>query len=206
MPSMNTAWGQAIPSYAQNGQMIRLGKKDIDSLLPKVEKGLEQYCLLQQKLNKCQVNRNSDFQKEFTRFYRVRRNQEWRDHYFDLLESMKKKPLNFEKALQEIYQQTGRHEASFASKLIATINPDTPVIDSIVLKNVGLKLPYYGAKNRLRKIVEIHSNLKTYFRDFSKKENGKYLIKRFQKTYPRANITDIKMIDLVLWQKRVNKA
>ena len=186
--------------------MISLGKKDINNVLPTVKERLKQYCWLQQNLNERQVNQDNEFQTKFNHFYRVRRNQEWRSHYFDLLESMKKKQLNFEEALHKIHQQTGRYEASFVSKLIATINPDTPVIDNIVLKNVGLKLPYYGAKNRLRKIAEILSKFKTYFRDFSKKENGKYLIKRFQNTYPETNITNIKMIDLVLWQKREKKA
>lgn len=33
-------------------------------------------------------------------------------------------------------------------------------------------------------------------------ENGKYLVQRFRETYPDANVTEIKMLDLVLWQTR----
>jgi hypothetical protein len=33
-----------------------------------------------------------------------------------------------------------------------------------------------------------------------------YLVERFRNEYPDANITEVKVVDLVLWQTRPNKA
>src|SRR5439155_1069029 len=49
-----------------------------------------------------------------------------------LLERRKRQPASFGSVLRELHEATGRFEASFASKLVATIRPDTPVIDSVV--------------------------------------------------------------------------
>jgi hypothetical protein len=48
---------------------------------------------------------------------------------------------------EELHRTTGRCEASFASKLSATIGPTMPVIDSVVLRNLNLRLPPSGSSN-----------------------------------------------------------
>ena len=53
------------------------------------------------------------------------------------MEIAKRDELKFDVVLDLLHQETNRYEASFASKLIATINPSMPVIDSIVLKNLA---------------------------------------------------------------------
>ncbi len=44
--------------------------------------------------------------------------------------------MEYIEILSEIFKNTGRVEASFASKLYATLYPDYPFIDSIVLNNL----------------------------------------------------------------------
>ena len=56
--------------------------------------------------------------------------------------------INFPEALRALRERTGRLEASFASKLVATLDPNKPVIDKFVLSNFNLRLPYHGAANR----------------------------------------------------------
>lgn len=110
--------------------------------------------------------------------------------------------LDFSDVLTEIYNSTGRVEASFASKLYATLVPTAPVIDAIVLVNLWLKLPKPWDLNRLSKIVEIHKEIGNRFTQFFNTENGQYLVSAFHKEYPEANISKEKMLDLILWQIR----
>ena len=140
--------------------MIKLDQNDIRNALPRVKKGLDQYVDIQSRLHSVDVSEDVDFQKMFTVFYRVRRNKEWRSKYFSILQTAKREGCDFEEALKRIHQQTGRIEASFASKLAATIDTRLPVIDSIVMRNVGKKLPYRGAKNRQEIVVKQHEELR----------------------------------------------
>ena len=119
-----------------------------------------------------------------------------------LMERAKREQLQFHVVLDLLRQATNRYETSFASKLIATINPSMPVIDSIVLKNLGLRLPYSTATNRALQICKLHQKLTALFGTFLSTEDGKYLVEQFKAKYPNANITEVKMLDLVLWQTR----
>jgi hypothetical protein len=97
---------------------------------------------------------------------------------------------------------TDSYEASFASKLLPTIEPSMPVVDSIVLGNLNLKLPWSNSKDRFA--PDLHASLLTdrLFNEFLSTQNGKYLVHRFHAMYPHTNVTEIKMLDLVLWQTR----
>ncbi len=182
--------------------MINLTKEQIDIALTKIEEGLNKYCWIQKNLTNIDVSINKIFQNKFIYFYKIRRNQVWLQHYFSLLERVKFNEINFKNALEYMLQHTGRYEASFVSKLVATVDPELPVIDKFVLKNVGLRLPYATAKNKKAKIIEIYEKLEKIFPAFLNTENGLYLVKRFSEKFPYVSITQTKMVDLVLWQTR----
>ena len=57
--------------------------------------------------------------------------------------------FDFSLTLVELFAATGRIEASFASKLHATLHPNAPVTDSVVLENLGLRLPAVAVPDRL---------------------------------------------------------
>lgn len=110
--------------------------------------------------------------------------------------------FDFSRTLAELFAATGRIEASFASKLYATHHPNSPVIDSVVLENLGLKLPRASDPDRLAKVVGIHDDLAKSFADLLATEDGKYLVTSFRSAYPNAAVTDEKALDLILWQIR----
>lgn len=58
-----------------------------------------------------------------------------------LMPRPKREALPFHDVLRALHHATGRWEASFASKLVATFDPSKPMIDAVVLTNVGLRLP-----------------------------------------------------------------
>jgi hypothetical protein len=147
---------------------------------------------------------NRDFQRAFNGFYRIRRNAgKWQPAYYGIMGQVTQGGFSFEKILNEVYQQTNFVEASYSSKLYATIYPDEPVIDRFVLENMGLKLNNNGENGvRLKRIVELYNNVKKNIQDILESDMGKYAVGRFREEYPNHKITDTKVIDLVLWRIR----
>lgn len=184
---------------------ITLTKTQIDTALPKVAKGLDQYVWLQANRDSSDLRSNSLFRRRFNHFYRVRRKKEWQDQFDELLESLKGETVCVPDVFDALYRATGRYEASFASKLLATLDPHMPIIDSVVLKNLQLRLPAASSKDRVNRIHQLHSSLLSCCRDYLATEDGKYLVKRFRETYVATEVSDIKMLDLVVWQTRAKK-
>lgn len=182
---------------------IALTKEQILGALPLVERGLRKYFWIQSEvaLGAARVS-DRDFQKKFNGFYRIRRNQEWQATYYGLFASNLLTGIEFREGLDFMLERTGRFEASFISKLVATIHPSKYVIDSMVLRNVGLALPLANASNRIERICGIHKMLDEMCNGFLETELGRFLVEHFRKAYPWANITEAKMLDLVLWQIR----
>ena len=181
---------------------MELTKVIIDSALPLIENGLIKYLFIQNNFHKTNVFEDREFQKKFNHFYRVRRGSEWQEKFYRILEESKNCDRSFSEVLEALSHSTGRVEASFSSKLLATVKPNNVVLDSIVLKNMGLKLPYSSVKNRKEKVVDIFNNLDRKLNEIVISDAGEYLVSEFKKMYPEANITKIKMLDLVLWQTR----
>jgi hypothetical protein len=184
---------------------INLTKTQIDAALPKVAKGLQQYVWLQAKRDASDLRSDSPFRRQLNHFYRVRRKKEWQDTFYELLENFKGAAVGFADVFDALYRATGRYEASFASKLLASLNPDMPVIDSIVLGNLKLRLPAANSKNRVSRIYQLHAKFLTCFTDYLAMEDGKYLVTRFREIYPGIDVAEIKMLDFVLWQTRAKK-
>ena len=81
---------------------------------------------------------SSAFQRAFNGYYRIRRNEEWRQHYYDLFVKAKVERFSFEQIITELFRLTGNVEASFSSKMLATIDASKPIWDQYVLQNLGL--------------------------------------------------------------------
>jgi hypothetical protein len=190
---------------------IYLTRSQIKDALPKVSGGLRKYLSIQEFLS-AGVNRtNSEaFERSFVSYYKVRRAISWRKTYFALLLGAspmgRNKSTNFQEVLNYLHRHTGRVEASFSSKLVATIDPNQPVIDSVVLGNLGARLPFPYKANRLLEIGLLYDRLRDCFVKFLGTEDGEFLVSEFKSQYPEFRITNIKMLDFILWQTRPPKS
>lgn len=184
-----------------NGKTLSV--RDIDTALSKIRGSIRTYYWIQSNLRSCDVSTNRDFQRRFNGFYRVRRSREWQQHYYRLMERSKIRKPAFKSILAAIRKTTNRLEPSFASKLVATIDPNKPVIDQHVLNYFGLKMPVYGRKNREEGIVEIYGQLVEKYKMLMN-GNGQIMQARFKRFYSNMNnqISDLKKMDFVLWQSR----
>ena len=106
---------------------IRLSRQLLTEYLPSVESGLEKYSWIQAEVVEREVATDAEFQQRFKRFYRIHhRPPRWEQVFIGLLEQCKTAPPSFEAVLKTLHAKTGRVEASFASKLTATIDPSSP--------------------------------------------------------------------------------
>ena len=110
--------------------------------------------------------------------------------------------LHLEKYLNTSGVRLNRLEASFSSKLVATVNPDLPVWDAEVLRNLQIKKPLSTDKNRLKKTIEIYDEIIVWYANYLKNEKGQIQLAEFNNKFPNSGISDLKKIDLILWQTR----
>ncbi len=96
-----------------------------------------------------------DFQRAFNGYYRIRRNEKWRQHYYDLFAKAKTEHYSFEQIITELYRITGNVEASFSSKMLATIDASKPIGNQYVLQNLGLELMGKTQEEKLQDAVAV---------------------------------------------------
>ncbi len=168
---------------------------------------LGNYDYLQRQLLKSNVTADRSYQTKFNGFYRMRQRPRcWYEFFFSILEREKfNSTISFKEILIEIYRTTGRVEPSFSSKMVATINPELIVYDKEVVQNLNLKIPYARkpAQRRICRLIDVYSQIQD--KSFELRQNSKFgeLRTRFDTTFPQyAHFTDVKKLDLFLWQVR----
>lgn len=165
---------------------------------------LSRYAYTIRSLRSLNVAENSEYQRTFNGLYMVRRNAFWRTKFYEVMEKLKvQSEPNFEAVLTELWEATGRAEASFASKLIATINPSLPVYDSIVRLHLGI--PQRSASDRHRMALLSSDYAKIQAHSFEETRNPKFRVLRemFNTAFPEfKDFSDTKVLDLMIWQMR----
>ena len=179
---------------------------DIDVVkktLPKIENGIDKYLLIMKSFRSCDVLNSIDFQKMYNGFYRIRqRSPEFYKCYYDYMEQHKNDSLTFKDIITHFYYSLNRIESSFSSKLLATVEPDMPIWDSIVLKNLGLKSPPYYKNDRLQSNIELYSHIVNWYTEYLKTQNAKDVLNVFDDIYPKVKLSNVKKIDFALWSIR----
>jgi len=174
--------------------------------LPRIAHGVEKYQSLIERIQKTDVTENTTFQINYNDFFKMRqRPQEYYREYYRYMQQQKDNGnLTFEAVLNHFYAKFGRVEASFSSKLLSMINPNMPVWDKFVISNLGLTPPSYAKppEERIRQTIKIYAAICKWYDDFMKTDEVRAWIELFDQKYPNSRITDVKKIDLILWQTR----
>jgi len=162
--------------------------------------GLDKYKTIIKNVKLLNVSIDKEFQKTFNHFYKVRRDKQWLETYYEFFEENKNKSdLNFECIITHLYQKTGQIEASFSSKLLATVNPDMPIWDQYVLRNLDLKLKGKTQDERLLNAIKLYSQLIEWYKKYLTTDNAKesiVLIKSLGSKFQF--LTDTKIIDYLI--------
>lgn len=167
--------------------------------------GFDKYRIIMNNYIQTDVSKDKNFQTLFDGYYKVRRNEAWRSMYYDLFQKSKgMTTVSFEYILRTLYKNTnGRIEPSFASKLLATLNPDKPIWDQYVIKNLGKKIVGRNNEEKLKSAILIYEEIDKEIHQFIKSSNGSECIRKFDEVFPDySNINPVKKIDFYLWSKR----
>lgn len=165
--------------------------------------GLDKYEMIMRFAASTDVSHDSGFQKTFNAFYRIRRNAEWRKCYYALFEQAKVNHYSFADVIRLLYKKTGILESSFSSKMIATIDPDKPIWDQYVIKNLGLELKGKTSQERVENAVKVYGMIEEWFGEYLQTEEARANILVFDSMLPSYTwLSDVKKIDFLLWSKR----
>ncbi len=170
---------------------------------PAIRRGLNKYDIIMNRVNVVNVSKDADFQRQFNGFYRIRRNAEWRKIYYDLFETAKAGPVTFSEIITTLFEKTGNIEASFSSKMLATLHPDKPIWDQYVLHNLNLQLTGKNKQERLKNAVTLHFGIEKWYGEFLSTDDAKECIAIFDRALPMyAWLSNVKKIDFLLWSMR----
>jgi len=168
--------------------------------------GLKDYNYIINELKNVNVSTDIDYQRTFNSFYKIRRNDDWRKAYYSYFEENKyNKNLTFEQIIRHLYDKTGNIEASFSSKLLATINPKMPIWDQYVVKNINLNLSGKTKEEKLQNYINLYDKIIEKCDKLLKREDVKKCIKEIKNLICEYEIEDIKILDFILWSIRKEK-
>lgn len=181
---------------------------------PSLRVGIAQYSALQQdRLNTPDVTIAPNFQRKFRSFYRVRRDAAWQRVFFPVYATTQDGPTELSENADGSGGRVDRCEASFSSKLAATLNPKLPVLDSLVLGVMRTHLADRGSSqgkwallrtgtlgSRLERAATVYNCLTATMGDILGAAEVARLIELFDKSYGQYSLTDTKKLDLMLWR------
>lgn len=184
-----------------------LKTKDIHEIIysKEMEKGIRKYLNIITIIKKDIDNFNDEnFQKSYKGFYRMRRNKEFCKKYFKIgYEQIDNSEINFNILFDKIKKINNKNEASFASKLLHTINNEKPILDKKVLINLGLYSEYIKKDSDKKEIYKI---LEEFYYELLKKDFAKNWIVQFDMLLTNVIkidkniISNVKKIDFILWK------
>lgn len=147
---------------------------------------------------------NDVFQKKFVSFYKLRGlDKDKLRKFFMFFDKCKKNKwdLSYDKILDELKKITERVEASFASKMLATLDDSKPILDQFVLKYLGLEIEGSSPDDRLQSVKKIYKEIDDWYGKFLKSSEGKSCVRFFNEKFPDyKSISDVKKIDCFLWR------
>ena len=166
--------------------------------------GFETYKQIMVRMNNdASLVNDVDFQKKFDGYYKIRKNAEWRRTYYELFEHIRNdNDPTFEYIIRKLYE-CGTVEPSFSSKMLATINPNKPIWDSNVLRNLGKTLYGRTPEERLENAIQIYRDIESEIGDFINSQRGENYINEFNMMFPEyTDFNPYKKVDFYLWSRQ----
>ena len=162
---------------------------------------LEKYCWLEENLYKCDLSTDTEYQRRFVHYYRMRFvSKEYRRAFFNLFEQIKNdQSTSFEEIARELYLIDEKHEFSFITKMLHTIDTSRPIYDSQV--NAALKLRTYQLdfEKRLKKDKEILDRISDQYRVLMSSPEVIELETEIDSKISPKTISSEKKLDFILW-------
>ena len=186
-----------------NSKILEKIRQNQTAIMKKLNpKVLATYCWLQDNLHKRNVAVDTEYRKKFSGYYRMRFvSQEYRDQFFELFEEIKSESSpSFRVVSQKLFQVDGKHEFSFITKMLHTIEPSRPIYDNQV--DIALEIHRYYQPNfeeKLRQDEHILAQISADYRELASSPGMIELLAEFDKIIPGHTMSAEKKIDFILW-------
>jgi hypothetical protein len=146
---------------------------------------LAEYLWLMRTLREVDVTDHPEFQTRFNAFYRIsQRSQAWHAAYYKLLEISKFVGAEFADVLDELWEETGRYEPAYASRLVATVDPGQPVWDRFALMHAGLRAPAYLDPDKLENAAKVYRQIREWYAAYLESSAGRRIVELFDEAAP----------------------
>lgn len=195
-----------------------MNKQQIQEAIARAQDGINQYIEIMEMLHRVDVSQSEEFQGLYNHYYEInvaRRPAEWRQIYYQILEREKNNlDINFDDVLNQLSCIDEQCNFSFTSKLIATINPDKPTLDTHILRNTGHRRPQSNnLEGRIAEANLLYRCIQNWYDNFLQSAKGItygiiFDMKVPNRHYNKANhgqveFTELKKVDFILWQHRM---
>ena len=163
---------------------------------------MEKYFWLEEHLYKCNVAASEEYQRKFAHYYRMRFvSKEYRQAFFALFETVKyQKGVSFEAVSRQLYPIDGKHEFSFITKMLHTIDTSRPIFDSQVKAALEINRTYEpDFEKRLRLDIRILHQISEQYQVLVTSDQVQEILAEIdRRSNPRKMSTE-KKLDFILW-------
>ena len=168
---------------------------------------LRDYQYIMNAFRSMDISRNSYFREVFCRHYEMKKlySEDFRDHYFEIMEQMKeKRKVSFKDCFERVMGIGNRRELSFSSRILHTLDPQYPIWDRVIVEgHFQMKKPM-GGKDPVGNYSRRYGEYTDLFNKYMKSEEGSILIRLFDEQFPGSKISDVRKLELILRQDRQN--
>jgi predicted house-cleaning noncanonical NTP pyrophosphatase (MazG superfamily) len=163
---------------------------------------IEKYFWLEEHLNKCNVAANEEYQRKFAHYYRMRFvSKEYRQAFFALFEKVKnQEEVSFEEVARRLYTVDGKHEFSFISKMLHTIDTSKPIFDSQVKAALQINRTYEpDFEKRIQFDIEILNQISVQYQVLLASPQIREIIDEIDRRSNPRKMSIEKKLDFILW-------
>ena len=147
--------------------------------------------------SKANYYHNDDFRHKFNCFYRIRRNSEWQNSFYNLFPYSTNNTDGFSELLEAMHKKTGCFEAAYVSKMLATVDCNMPIYDKNVLNFLGISVP---EKKTIENLTAIYKQIIEKNSDYADSQKGKEYVGWFDDNLPDYKwISSTKKVDFLFW-------
>ncbi len=182
-------------------------EEEIYSILLKRSKDVDKYFSIQKMFNEGLLD--IEFEKKFRQFYRMNTAGLTQDHFKVYFKHLKNKESDLVKILTDLYNiktLRGSHslQFSFTTKLLHTIDNNLPIFDKFISSYFSIANPNdFGLSldKRLEKRQEMYCELVSSYKKLLLDKQVCKTIQdcRSRLSWPGDMISDIKVLDFMLW-------
>ena len=186
--------------YQDLALKIQNNQKAIIEKIP--SKMLNTYYWLQDNLYLRNISNDSEYKRKFAGFYRMRFvSQQYRDRFFSLFEAIKNDAeLSFVDVARNLSQVDGRHEFSFISKMLHTIDPSRPIYDSQVDQALQIHRTYEpDIELKIQQDEEILKQICFVYQCLEASPEMTEPLAAFDQIIPSRTMSIAKKLDFLLW-------